>query len=208
MYRGKNVVFKFINCIFKEYDYCKNVIKKHFNKNLVMTSEQKEEFERFNICWICGGSIDFNDKVRDHCHITGKYRESVQCTKCNINLKISKKVPVMFHNLRGYGDNLIFKELDKFNCKISVIPNGLQKYMSFTLYKNIIFIDSMLFMNSSLAKLVKNLSDKDFKYLSELFNDEKLELVNKKGFILMSILTILKNLRRVNYLILTSSLVH
>ena len=80
--------------------------------------------------------------------------------------------------------------------------------MSFTLYKNIIFIDSMLFMNSSLAKLVKNLSDKDFKYLSELFNDEKLELVNKKGFILMSILTILKNLRRVNYLILTGSLVH
>ena len=114
----------------------------------------------------------------------------------------------MFHYLRRYDDNLIFKELDKFNCKISVIPNGLQKYMSFTLYKNIIFIDSMLFMNSSLAKLVKNLSDKDFKYLSELFNDEKLELANKKGFIVMSILTILKNLGRVNYLILTSSLVH
>ena len=109
MYRGKNAVFKFINCIFKEYDYCKNVIKKHFNKNLVMTAEQNEEFERFNICWICGGSIDFNDKVRDHCHMTGKYRESAQCTKCNINLKISKKVPVMFHNLRGYDDNLIVK---------------------------------------------------------------------------------------------------
>ena len=53
--------------------------------------------------------------------------------------------------------------------------------MSFTLNNNIVFIDSMLFMKSSLDKLVKNLSDKDFKYLSEVFNGEKLELVKKKG---------------------------
>ena len=62
---------------------------------------------------------------------------------------------------------MIFKELSKFNCKISVIPNGIEKYMSFTLNSNIVFIDSMLFMNSSLDKLVKNLSDED--YLSEEF---------------------------------------
>ena len=54
---------------------------------------------------------------------------------------------------------MIFKNLSKFNCSISVIPNGLQKYMSFTLGKSIVFIDSMLFMNSSLDKLVKNLND-------------------------------------------------
>ena len=56
--------------------------------------------------------------------------------------------------------HLIFKELSKFNCKISIIPNGLEKYMSFTLNKYLVFIDSMLFMNSSLDKLVKNLSKK------------------------------------------------
>ena len=51
--------------------------------------------------------------------------------------------------------HLIFKELSKFNCNVSVIiPNRLEKYMSFTLNKNIIVIDSMLFMNSSLDKLV------------------------------------------------------
>ena len=50
LYRGKNAVFKFIQCIFKEYDYCRKVMKKHFNKNLVMTAEQNEEFERSNIC--------------------------------------------------------------------------------------------------------------------------------------------------------------
>ena len=56
----------------------------------------------------------------------------------------------------------------KFSVKISVIPNGLEKYMTLTINKNLVFcFDSMLFMNSSFDKLVKNLSDKDFKYLSE-----------------------------------------
>ena len=64
---------------------------------------------------------------------------------------------------------------------MSVIPNVLEKYMDFTLKKNLVFIDSMLFMNSSLDKLVKHLSDNDFKYLSEEFNDEKLRLVKEKG---------------------------
>ena len=53
--------------------------------------------------------------------------------------------------------------------------------MSFTLNKNIVFIDSMLFMNSSPDKLVRNLSSKDFKYLSEVYSGEKSELVKKKG---------------------------
>ena len=134
-----------------------------------------------NIWRICGKLIDNRDnKVRDHCHITGKYR-GVAHYSCNINLKIRKKVPVIFHNLKGYDSHLIFKELSKFNAKTSVIPNGLEKYMSFTLNRNLLFIDSMLFMNSSLDKLVKNLNNSDFKYLSEEFNGEKLSLVKEKG---------------------------
>ena len=52
--------------------------------------------------------------------------------------------------------------------------------MSFSL-NNLVFINSMLFMNSSLDKLVKNLSDSDFKCLSEVFSGEKLQLVKRKG---------------------------
>ena len=73
LYRGKNAVFKFIRSIFNEYSYCKNIMKKHFNKNLIMSIEEEEQFEKTNICWICDKLIE-NDKVRDHCHITGKYR--------------------------------------------------------------------------------------------------------------------------------------
>ena len=53
--------------------------------------------------------------------------------------------------------------------------------MSFTLNGNIVFIDSMLFMNSSLDKFVKNLGSEDFKYLSEEFSGEELKLVKQKG---------------------------
>ena len=95
-------------------------------------------------------------------------------------MKISKKAPVIFRNLKGYDSHLIFKELSKFNVKIRVIPNGLKKYMAFKINKNLVFIDSMQFMNSSLVKLVKNLNDKDFKYLSEEFSDEQLKLVKEK----------------------------
>ena len=163
LYRGKNTVFKFIQCIFREYGYCRKVMKKHFNKNLVMTAEQNEEFERSNICW------------------TGRYRVPAHWP-CNINLKIKKKVPVIFHNLKGYESHLIFKKLSKFDCRISAIPNGLEKYMSFTLNKNIVFIDSMLFMNSSLDKLAGNLGNEDFKYLSNVFSGEEFDLV-KRGCI-------------------------
>ena len=85
------------------------------------------------------------------------------------NFQLTKKVPVIFHNLRGYDSHLIFNELDKLDVKINVIPNGLERYMAFFLNKNLVFIDSMQFMNSNLNILVKSLSDKDFKYLIEEF---------------------------------------
>ena len=65
-------------------------------------------------------------KIRDHHPITGKYRGSAH-SDCNINLKLTKKVPVVFHNLRGYDSHLIMQELRKSDVKIDVIPNGLEK---------------------------------------------------------------------------------
>ena len=64
--------------------------------------------------------------------------------------------------------------------KIDVIPNGLEKYMSFSLNKNLVFIDSMQFMNSSLEKLVKNLSDNDFKYLTQEFSCKNFKLLKQE----------------------------
>ena len=94
---------------------------------------------------------------------------------------MTKKIPVIFHNLKGYDKHLIIKETSKFDVKVSVIPNGLEKYMAFTINKNLVFIDSMQFMNSSLDSLVKNFLDNDLKYLYEEFSGEFLKLVKQKG---------------------------
>ena len=121
-----------------------------------------------------------DNKVRDHCHVSREYRGAARWS-CNVNFKVTKKVSVIFHNLEGYNSHLIFKELSKFNVKISVIPNGLEKNMNFTINRNVVFIDSMQFMKSSLDSLVKNLMDEDFKYLSEQYRGELLRLVREKG---------------------------
>ena len=83
----------------------------------------------FNKCigWICETLIDDDDeKVRNHCHVTGKLRGTAHWS-CNINLQLTKKFPVIFHNLRGCDSDLIFNELKNVDVKIDVIPNRLEK---------------------------------------------------------------------------------
>ena len=102
VFRGENTAFKFIEMIFKEVEYCKKVKKKYLNKNLIMSETEEEQFQSSNICWICEKLIDGDDeKVREHCHMTGKLRGAAHWS-CNINLQLTKKVPVTFHNLRRY----------------------------------------------------------------------------------------------------------
>ena len=124
-------------------------MKKHFNKNLIMT-QKEENFRLRNTCWTCQKLID-DEKVRDHCHITGKQRGAVHWS-CNVNLKLTKNV-LIFHNLKGYDSHFIMNVINKFDVHESVIPNGLEKYMAFTINKNLVFIDSEQFMNSSIEKL-------------------------------------------------------
>ena len=113
-------------------------------------SAEKETFQLSSNCWICDKLFDVGDnKVRDPCHITGKYRGTAHWS-CNINFKLSRKVPVMFHNLRGYDSHLIMKAISKFDAEASVIPYGLETYVAFTINRNFVFIGSMQLMNSSL----------------------------------------------------------
>ena len=117
----KNAVYRFIEIIIKEYDYCKRVIKKHFNKNLIMSAEDEERFQTSSKYWVCDKLFDVGDnKVRDHCHVTGKYRGSAHW-RCNANLKLTKKVPIIFYNLQSYDSHLIMQEIGKFDVKLNVI---------------------------------------------------------------------------------------
>ena len=145
-----------------------------------MIKKDNENFKNSTRCWICeNGYIDGDVNVRDHCHITQKYRSSAH-RDYNINFKLNHKIPVVFHNLKNYDSHLIMQELGKFNLKIYVIPNGLEEYMSFSINSKLSFIDSFQFLSYSLDSLVKNLAKDDFKHLSQEFDNNVLDLVNLK----------------------------
>ena len=82
---------------------------------------------------------------------------------------------------KNYDSHLIMQELGKLNPKINVIPNGLEKYMTSSINNKRSFIDSFQFLISSLDNLVKHLNKANFKYLSQEFDNNVLDLVKQKG---------------------------
>ena len=195
IYRKPKAVYKFMEAMLKEIGYCKYVIKKYFNKPLKMTADNEEQFQKEIKCHICDKEYKNNDiKVRDHCHITGVYRGSAH-QDCNLNFKLTDKIPVIFHNLRGYDSHFIMQEIGQIvknnkyinkkgeECEMSInaIPNNMEKYMAFMLGNNLTFIDSFQFMSSSLDKLVSNLPKESFKYTSHQFKDNRFNLMIRKG---------------------------
>ena len=156
-------------------------------------------------------------RVRDHCNINGKFRGSA-LQECNLKLRIKPediKIPVIFHNLRGYDSHFIMQQIreiaeehaytnkkgEKQDLNINAIPNNMEKYMAFMLDNHLTFIDSFQFMSSSLDKLVSNLPKEALKHTSKVFKDKKLDLMSKKAFIHMIMWTVSKSSIKLNYLL-------
>ena len=100
----------------EESKYCNDKKKKHFNKELVMVNMMK--ILKTLLRWIWGNVyVEGDVKVRDHCHITGKYRGSAH-RDCNIKVKFNHKTPIVFQNLKNYDSHLIMQELGKFDLKM------------------------------------------------------------------------------------------
>ena len=198
IYRGENAVYKFMENMLEEVNWCKSKMKKHFNKPLKMTKENETDFQKAAKCHICDIKYTNKDvRVRDHCHITGKYRGSAH-QDCNLKLQIKPetiKIPVIFHNLRGYDSHFIMQEIgkiakehtytnkkgEKVEMNINCIPNNIEKYMAFMLGNHLVFLDSFQFMSSSLDNLIKNLPDEAFKYTKQEFKKEQFNLMKQKG---------------------------
>ena len=181
IFTGSNCIKEFIEWVFEQEKYCNQIINKHFNKKLKMTIEDEENYQNSQNCWICDQKIINNkDKVRDHCHITGKFR-GIAHRECNSKLRIPRKIPIIFHNLEGYDGHLIFRELNNFkDIDVQVIPKTDKRYMSIIVNRNIIFLDSLQFLKASLDNLAENLEDKDFKHLLSEFSEDKLKILKRK----------------------------
>ena len=96
----------------------------------MITQKDDEIFENFTKFWIWNAYVDGDVKVRDHYHVTGNYTGSAHRDR-NINVKLNRKIPIAFHNPKNYDSHYIMQELGKFDFKISVVPNELEKYTSF-----------------------------------------------------------------------------
>ena len=170
-YRGDDCMKKFCKNLREHFTKIINYEKK---KMISFTAEEKVHYNKKKVCYICKKEFDDNDnnkkqqKVRDHCHYTDKYRGAAH-NICNLRYKI----PIVFHNGSTYDYHFIIKELAKeFEGNFECLGENTEKHITFSVpikkkidnkdlgitYK-IKFIDSYRFMTSSLSKLVDNLSE-------------------------------------------------
>jgi hypothetical protein len=207
LYRGEDAVEHFMASLQRELESINDICRDP--KKMAMTQEDRKSFLKAVDSHVCGGSLA-RYRVRDHCHITGRYRGAAH-NECNMKLRIyphKTKVPIAFHNLRGYDGHLLIQAIGKINTKrlvwkkdktgkwaqvekadtIGCIPNNMEKYMTFSLGQ-LQFIDTLQFMNSSLDKLAANLQTEDLRITGRWHTEpapgvlrvEALALLRRKG---------------------------
>ena len=167
-YRGDDCMKKFCKDL---REHATKIINYEKKKMIPLTTKEEIYHNKQKICYICKKEFNNNDKkqqkVRDHCHYTGKYRGTGHNIR-NLRYKVPKEIPVVFRNGSTYDYYFIIKELVKeFEC----LGKNTDKYITFSvplkkkienkdieISYQIKFIDSYRFMSSSLSKLVDNLS--------------------------------------------------
>ena len=167
-YRGEDCMKRFCKDL---KDHASKIIDFKKKTMIPLTKEEEDNYNKENTCYICKKEFN-NDKVRYHCHFTGKYRGAAH-NMCNLRYKIPKNIPVIFHNESTYDYHFIIKELAcEFEGNFECLGENTEKYITFSVpikkkienkniditYK-IKFIDSFRFMATSLSKLVDNLTD-------------------------------------------------
>jgi len=121
---------------------------------------------------------NFRDVVKDHCHITGRFRRAAH-SKCNKKLQINPKtdpIPVVFHNLRGYDVHHLMQAMSKKEVKC--VANNMEKYITFSV-GGLRFIDSLNFLQGGLDSLVSATPKEALKITSTISKGS--DLLFKKG---------------------------
>ena len=183
---------EFVDCLEEDLKEVYEVLKTEVP--IKMTEKDQENFNNAENCYACKKELG-DDRVRDHCHLTGKYRGAAH-SKCNLRMRVPEFVPVLFHNLEGYDSHLFIKSLGLSEGTINCIPKTDEKYISFS--KKIVmetftnedgkelkktleigFLDSLKFTLKSLDSLVGGLKTDQFYALEKGMGTN--ELLKKKG---------------------------
>ncbi|CAI6359127.1 unnamed protein product [Macrosiphum euphorbiae] len=183
IYRGSedrtDVARHFVEAIVEVAQKIENLMKT--NIPLKMAEGEEKTHQECIKCNLCKCILVGGDKVRDHDHLTGKFRQTL-CSRCNLELQQPKFVPVFFHNLTNYDSHFIITELGYDTKTINVIPNSEEKYISFSKYISSTF--TVRFMASSLSSLAENLltpEHEKFRETAKHFVTGDMPLVTRKG---------------------------
>ena len=169
---GSDAIVQFLHALEED---CKRVaqwIELYAKQNMVpMTQAQEADFRCAKVCYMCQRVK--NKLVRDHDHFTGRYMGPA-CVKCNMARRVKKTfLPVVFHNLRGYDMHHIIKYAagEMNGWELFPIAQTSEKFLALIVHLQsstvaLRFIDSLQFLNSSLAKLVSNLEPHEMQFTS------------------------------------------
>jgi len=150
-----------------------------------ITEEEKKAFKVAKFCHICGKKKHFNriieeyiPFVKDHCHVTKKYRGPAH-NNCNLKYKMGKKMPIFFHNFKGYDSNFIIKEIHKFEHMKKSLLGREGNIISLDLdYLN--FKDSFMILPESLDTLAKSIPEEALVLSKQFFGEELHPFIRKK----------------------------
>ncbi|XP_021342706.1 uncharacterized protein LOC110443060 [Mizuhopecten yessoensis] len=182
IFRGSDVSKHFLECIIEEEKQIKDIL--HHPEPLIMTLQDEQSFVTSSRCHICGKHFtDSSTVVRDHCHLSGKFRGAAH-TECNLKYKYPSHIPCVFHNLKQFDAHILTESKGIFKDReLNCIPNTTEKYISFSL-GDIRFIDSFQFMSQSLETLTENLAKEGvvkFNNFSREFTESEAKLLLRKG---------------------------
>ncbi|CAC5384025.1 unnamed protein product [Mytilus coruscus] len=136
---------------------------------------EEDEFQEATECYICGKEFEENNKVREHDHLSGKYRGAA-CQSCNTKEgKATKLIPVFFHNGSNYDFHFLIEELmkheDEYN-KVKLLSKNSENYISIdygSYNRKLRFLDSYRFMLKGLSDIAKSMDD--FPILEKEFSE-------------------------------------
>ena len=165
-YFGEDFVEWFVNEMLEIESYMKTYFKNELEINFDTIPENYDQ----TTCWLCEKEfkpkdVKENPIVRDHCHLTGRFRRLAH-NNCNLNTRKAHTsfVPILFHNFSGYDCHLIFEKLinmaTKKNIKINendIIAKSSENYISVKI-GCLKFLDSYRFLDASLDKLSQTLT--------------------------------------------------
>lgn len=170
LYLGEDAPERLLTELQKDY---REKIKPYIDedKDMIFGDEERAKFDAATDCHICNKPLE-EDRVRDHSHLDGSFRGAAH-SNCNLQYQIPKenyKLPIIFHNLRGYDAHLTMLGIRKKHGRIRVIPMNMERYISFSI-GCLKFLDSMQFLNSSLEKLASALKPEQFVNLKTFLGD-------------------------------------